>query len=75
MKAVMTGVYHTLEHMPFASTSGGERAEINDYISKFDVHQGKTDTSSRDSEDNGTEQEFGLGEQVVQTMTKDLLGK
>ena len=53
------------------------RADMDDYISKFDVHvyQGKTDTSSGDSEDNGTEQEFGLGEQVVQTMTKDLFGK
>ena len=48
---------------------------MDGYISKFDVYQGKTDTSSGDSEDNGIEQEFGLGEQVVQTMTKDLFGK
>ena len=51
------------------------RADMDGYISKFDVYQGKTDTSSGDSEDNSTEQEFGLGEQVVQTMTKDLFGK
>ena len=48
---------------------------MDGYISKFYVYQGKTDTSSGDSEDNSTEQEFGLGEQVVQTMTKDLFGK
>ena len=51
------------------------RADMDGYISKFNVYQGKTDTSSGDSEDNGTEEEFGLGEQVVQTMTKDLFGK
>ena len=51
------------------------KADMDGYISKFDVYQGKTDTSSGDSEDNGTEQEFGLGEQVAETMTKDLFGK
>ena len=51
------------------------RADMDGYISKFDVYEEKTDTSSGDSEDNGTEQEFGLGEQVLQTMTKDLFGK
>lgn len=51
------------------------RADMDGYIRKFDVYQGKTDTSSGDSEDSGTEQEFGLGEQVVQTMSKDLFGK
>ena len=38
------------------------RADMDGYISKFDVYQLKTNTSSGDSEDNGTKQEFGLGE-------------
>lgn len=38
------------------------RADMDGYISKFNVYQGKTDTSPGDSEDNGTEEEFGLGE-------------
>ncbi len=46
-------------------------ADMDGYISKFDVYQGKaTEASTVDDLDGNT---FGLGEQVVQTMTEDLL--
>ena len=51
------------------------RADMDGYTSKFDVYQGKNDSGSGDSQDNDTEVAFGLGEQVVQTMTKDLFHK
>ena len=51
------------------------RADMDGYISKFDVYQGKSVTSSGVSQDSDSELKFGLGEQVVQCMTKDLFHK
>ena len=49
------------------------RADMDGYISKFDVYQGKAAEESVVEDLNGSA--FGLGEQVVQTMTEDLAGK
>ena len=49
------------------------RADMDGYISKFDVYQGKAAEESTVEDLNGST--FGLGEQVVQTMTQDLAGK
>ncbi|XP_068742200.1 piggyBac transposable element-derived protein 3-like [Montipora capricornis] len=46
------------------------RADMDGYISKFDVYQGKSVTSSGVSQDSDSELKFRLGEQVVQCMTK-----
>jgi hypothetical protein len=49
------------------------RADMDGYISKFEVYQGKaTAASTADDLDGNT---FGLGEQVVQTKTQDLLNR
>lgn len=37
------------------------RPDMDGYISKFDVYQGKSDTSSGVSQDGDSELEFGLG--------------
>ena len=64
------GRHSIKQYNPMKSINRGYKLWVR-LLSKFDVYEGKTDTSSGDSEDNGTEQEFGLGEQVLQTMTKD----
>ncbi len=49
------------------------RADMDGYISKFDVYQGKAaEEFTVEGLDWST---FGLGEQVIQTMTQDLAGK
>ena len=51
------------------------RADMDGYISKFDVYQGKVAevTEASIAEDEGNK--FGLGEKVIQTMTTDLFNK
>ena len=52
------------------------RADMDGYISKFDVYQGKvTDANVTSTPDDNEGNKFGLGEQVVQTMVMDLLKK
>ena len=52
------------------------RADMDGYISKFDVYQGKvTDANVTSTPDDNEGNKFGLGEQVVQTMAMDLLKK
>lgn len=52
------------------------RADMDGYISKFDVYQGKVADASKSSVEKDDEScNFGLGEKVVQTMTDDLFNK
>lgn len=52
------------------------RADMDGYISKFDVYQGKVaDASKSSAKEDDESSKFGLGENVVQTMTDDLLNK
>ena len=52
------------------------RADMDGYISKFDMYQGKVTEANKTSTPGDTEgNKFGLGEQVVQTMVLDLLKK
>ena len=51
------------------------RADLDGYISKFDVYQGKTTETSSEAVDTDDAPKFGLGEQVVQNMAIDLFDK
>lgn len=51
------------------------RADMDGYISKFDVYQGKADANASAVEEDDEGTKFGLGERVVQTMTVDLFNK
>lgn len=50
------------------------RADMDGYISKFDVYQGKDSVSEESENDEGTDG-FGLGEKVVSTLVNDLHDK
>ena len=51
------------------------RADMDGYITKFDVYQGKVSDASKSSAEDDESSNFGLGENVVKEMTDDLLNK
>ena len=51
------------------------RADMDGYVSKFDVYQGKVNANETTMPVDNEGNKFGLGEQVVQTMVSDILNK
>ena len=51
------------------------RADMDGYITKFDVYQGKVSDARKSSAEDDESSNFGLGENIVKEMTDDLLNK
>ena len=51
------------------------RADMDGYITKFDVYQGKVSDARKSSAEDDESSNFGLGENVIKEMTDDLLNK
>ena len=51
------------------------RADMDGYITKFGVYQGKAADASNSSVKDDESSNFGLGENVVEVMTDNLLNK